>query len=457
MIVTLPKSGSCLDPEFLDKENGKRPAERAGLVFWTGFCSRADIYSETMRKITCLIAACALFAVQACSQQNDSKTGAEAALNKQVDAFTEKHRSDWNGLEETMMNMEQDSNPAVNAERFRQQAFYKSYQTFLKENNKQYVAVREARLKQYAPPPPALKSMTWHTPTWLEPENATFDIIGISFMRAWEPYAPAQLVSNIILPGLASANASTAEEINAYYRVRELFGFQLYAEPAKDGKWQIWYADHNMAVTFLLNPADYNVSDVRYTEPKDPAFAAIAWSNSLVKPVDESSRLIGEMRQTLWENYKGYDDTQYQLYQTQRDVSLNGYFNSNEAKIKSIRLAELKRAEKGQPPLTGYKEKPRPQDDLLSDVESGYGAHAFLYPQEWVSAVQSMTGAFYDEDAQHIGLRLTRNAIFKSVTYAKDLGNDQWEVYVLNDTDALAYVWDLKTGKISAPRYWLKL
>ncbi|UYQ91777.1 hypothetical protein MKQ68_16945 [Chitinophaga horti] len=406
-----------------------------------------------MHRIYTLIAVCALFSLQACSRQEDNRD--EKELTAKVDQFMEDHRKEWDAFENIIADVPGDSaSAAANADRFRQQPFYKSYQAFLKDNNGLYTKIRTARLEQYAPSPAALKSVKWHTPGWLEKDKATFDVISLSFLRSWEPFGPGQTIFNMILPGLAAENYYTAEEINGYYRAREIFAFQVYAEPAGEGKYQVWLADRTMAITFLLQLSDYTVRDIRYTQPKDPAYANIQWTASVVKPLDETSKMAGEMRQLMWENYKSFDPAQYAMYETQRNITLQAYYNKHQEQFKRIRETQLEQAKQGSPSFVGYSEKTKA--DEVVNAQGGYGGQAFLQPGDWMNVVYNTTGAFFDEDPAKIGLRLARNAMFKTVTYAKKLEDDRWEVHIVSDTDIVGYIWDLDTGNISSPRYWLK-
>lgn len=48
------------------------------------------------------------------------------------------------------------------------------------------------------------------------------------------------------------------------------------------------------------------------------------------------------------------------------------------------------------------------------------------------------------------------NAFFGSGRYVKQIDEDNWEVWAVNDTDRIYYIWNTYTGQITQPRYWIK-
>jgi hypothetical protein len=364
-----------------------------------------------MKKLTLLILSCCITFLSVLAQ--------EKTLQEKTDAFMLAHKSDvydFDKKSDAPMDALQ-HHPLVNA-----------LNDFFAKNGDLFARVRKQRFAQYAPPPAGLENMKWYAQ-----EDNNLDMMSIVFLRSFEPNMPAQMVYNILLPTVAAANYLPAEEVNGWYRKRATSGYVIYTKPLSDSSWQVWSADRTMAVTFVFNTRNGHLAKLAYTMPKDPAYAGIKWTTSMVKPLDEPAAISAEILQTMWDHQP-----------------VSTYLHQHADRIKKAREELLKPdITSFTMPATGYKE-------IINDKGLGQDSLtvSYMYPSNWDVMVQNM--AVWGDSAMQMARSNEINRLIGYHRYVRQLDADNWEVYTAHDTDLVYYIWNTRTGKIDKARFWIK-
>lgn len=376
-----------------------------------------------MRKITISLF-CSFSALFACSQEKASSGNAleEKVLQDKVDVFMTQHRAPIYAFV--------NDNAAVEA--LKNDPFLVDFKQFTKDNGNTYATLRKARYAQYAPPPAGLQSLSWQTGgDW----GDNLDLLNIVFSRSFEPAFPAQFVYGLAIPRLTAMTNATIEETTAYYKAKTGYGTLIYTKPVSDSSYQIWAADNIFAITFKINVYTSTLSDIRFNLPKDPAYANVKWTPSLVKGLDEATRLQGDINQGIWN----------------KTTTVNDFYSKNINRFKKAREERLQLFVKDySPAATGYKELEQVAEHIQQDTLS----RTYIYPEQWEVGIQS--ASLSGDNARDMALRLQLNGFFGSARYVKQLDKDNWEVWVVNEKDRIYYVWNTYTGKIDKARYWIK-
>lgn len=367
-----------------------------------------------MRKITIFLF-CSFGSLLAFSQ--------EKALENKVDAFMKQNRAGIHAFLE---------NEGGVLDSVKLDPFVKAYRQFRKEHGSEYAALRKERYAQYAPPPAGLQQLKWQTGgDW----GNSLDLMSIAFMRSYEPGFISQIVYYMTIPRIASMTAAPIEEVQTFYKVRTEYGILMYTKPVSDSIYEVWSANRIFAVNFRINVYSGTLSAIRFNLPKDPAYTKIQWTTSVVKPIDEATKLQGDLNQAIWN----------------RTTTVNNFFLQNMNRFKLVREERLQPDVKDYTPAkSGYKELPEVAGRIKQDTLTS----TFMYPEQWETSIQS--AGILGDHAQEMAMRMRLNTFFGSARYVKQLDKDRREVWLINDTDRIYYIWNIFTGKIEQPRYWIK-
>lgn len=408
-----------------------------------------------MKKHSTLLCSCLIAAVYGLSQ-----TDAEKALTQKANTFITTQKAEWLLLEQAVTQMPDNTPDAKQKAFYQKQPFYQAYQTFLHENGAAYAAARKAQLLQYAPPPEGLQQLTWQQPEWYagESEAVGMDMIALAFLRSYNPVEITQLAWNLVTPSFFAATNTPLTEAQNLYHLRDLYGTRLYTKPLNDSVWQLWSADRSMAVTFRCDIRNAVITAVRYSLPGDPAFAAIVWPPSVIQPADSTTRLSAVLWEALWKNYPGstYQPEAYAQNLMQRNQVLNSFTHEHLPEIMSIRKQLLQQLPATRPALSGYKPHPLETAQLLQHADTALYAACFMQPQHWAAVIAASAAYLHEADPKTIAMLIQRNAIFPTTCYAKQINNEEWEVLVNRETDAISYTWNINTGHIARIIYLTK-
>lgn len=410
-----------------------------------------------MKKTIYLTLILGTMAAAACSQSTND-AAAEKELSKAINVFTAANMGKWDDFEKRMNNL-QDSAIEQRTDGLRNDPFIKAFNTFTQQNGNRYAAVRSAKFAQFGPPPPALLALKWDTLNTQSPGSmiSYLELFSIGFMRTFDPSLIAQL-TNAFLTTELFPDMSSREKILHYYRTRDLFGSLVYTRPVAGDIWQIWAADRSLAVSFRFDVRKGIASAVSHTKMNDPAYAQIQWPHSIVKPADETTRLMDNLTWQIWNSYPGpsFDSERYNEYKQLRNRELVKYFENNRAKYRPVREQQLRLLEQPPARLTGFKELTTAEDDILVYTDSSYYASTVLYPQQWGTVIATAATSYFEVSTAEFSRRLQRNGIFGSTSYARQLNDNEWEVWIVNTMDAASCIWDLRSGYIRKARYWIK-
>ncbi len=310
--------------------------------------------------------------------------------------------------------------------------FVKAFEQFRKVNGKEYATIRRAYYAQYAPPPAALVQLRWETGgDW----GSSPDLMSIAFMRSYDPGFPSQMVYYMAIPRIASMTAAPIEEVESFYKAKAGYGTLTYTKPVSDSVYQVWSVNRIFAVTYRINLYTGTLSHIQFNLPKDPAYAKIQWTTSLLKPIDGITGLQGDINQAVWN----------------RTTTVNDFYNRNIDRFKQVREERLRPDIKDYTPAkTGYKELP----DAPGRIKQDSLTRTYMYPQQWEVAIQS--AGILGDNAPLMAKRMRLNSYFGTARYVKQIDKDNWEVWVVHDTDRIYYVWNIYTGRIEKARFWLK-
>jgi hypothetical protein len=382
----------------------------------------------------------------------------EKELQKDIDAFTSANAAKWEELEKTM-SLLSDSAIVQRAERFANNPFIKAFNTFTQQNADRYAAVRLAKFVQYGPPPPALLALGWDTTSLRSRRKVIghIDLFSVIFLRSFDPSMIAQVANSLFTVEILSEKPFSDRLMN-YYHKRDLFGMRTYVKPLTNDIWQVWSADRSFAVSFRFDVRTGIVSAASRTKIDDPAYAKIQWPNSIVKPATEAIKLSDDIVQQMWGNYPegGYNEDNYNLYAALRRGKLDTFLNNNPERYKSARTSQL-RSLKPPPALhANFKELTAEEDGLLQYADSTYNAAVFLYPEQWATIIRMSAVSYLQLDAKDYAKRVQRIAIFGTSSYARQLNDNEWEVWNISTFDATCHVWNIRSGYIRNVRYWIR-
>lgn len=405
-----------------------------------------------MQKAVYLLLLWSMISPRAFSQNKE-----EQELIQKADNFITANKDQWNDLNK-QMDAQSDTATQGRALSFRIHPFYKAFKTFIEKNAALYATARTARLSQYAPPPPALTALSWHKASSLSGDNGSLDLLSVTFIRSFEPSVPVYLVYGILMPAITASTYATIEEVQNYYRKRDLFGTRIYAMPSAGDDWQIWAADRSFALTFHFNAGNGILSDIQYSLPNDPSYASISWTDHVIKQSDEATRLSADMVQVIWNIYPGksYDPLNYTAYTEQRNEALQHFYQQNHQRFITVRENYLKALDKPLADLPGYRELTKPGDQIMQHADTTYPASTYLYPSQWEIAIKIAAGQYFELSTADIAKRVQYDALYGSRHYAKQSEAHEWEVWTISNTSAVCYVWNTDTGHIRGVRYWTK-
>ncbi|PSL34449.1 hypothetical protein [Chitinophaga ginsengisoli] len=408
-----------------------------------------------IKKIVSLTFICSLLTCVAYSQT----TKEEKELLNAVDRFTNANKQNWNDLEK-LMNSLPDDEIAQRTEKFRNAVFIKSFNVFNQANGDKYAAVRTAKFAQYAPPPPALLALDWDTSSLRAPNSLTgnIDLFSVILLRTFDPTLTAQIANSMFAITIFSDSTLQPMALR-YYRVKGMYGMQLYTRHLSGDYWQVWAADHILAVSFRYDVRRGIISAPSRTKLDDPAYARIQWPHSIEKPANETVRLMDDLLQSIWDSYPatGYDnEDHYFRYRQLQTAKLAAFLSSNRGRYRIAIEQELRSLEQPPATLTGFKELTTAEDDIVPYRDSAYNAATFLYPRQWATAIQMAALSYLQLDPKDYGRRVQHNAIFGLNSYARRLNDDEWEVWNIGALDACSYIWDLRSGHVNKARYWVR-
>lgn len=380
----------------------------------------------------------------------------ETQLKQQADSFMRQHSADFYDLVHEMEILP-DTDVQAGMQKLKAHPFYKAWTGFIEKNGKAMAAIRAERFARYGAPPAAFQQLVWDSASAGQQQLA-FDLMSMVFIRSFTPVQPAQVVFGMVMPYITSTTSATIEEVSTIYKVRNLYGMQLYTQPLAENDWQIWLADRTLSVTFRFNCISSAISAVRCTRLGDTAYAAVQWPASEMKPVDTAGQLLVGIQQLLWNNYPGktFNKERYTDYQQQRNDSLWAFWLRNKQTYISAREQQLRPYIKPQPVLNGYKELTQEGDNVLRNTDTLYAITSFFYPDQWDNVWETAVGSYYEQKPAAIAKRIEENALFGSEHYVKQLTDEEWEVTTVNKSDALRYTWNVAAGRVRNFRYWVK-
>ncbi|SHN41031.1 hypothetical protein [Chitinophaga sp. CF418] len=385
----------------------------------------------------------------------------EKELLKAIDVFTNANHQHWYDLEK-LMNSLPDSEIVQRTEKFRNAAFIKAFNIFSQTNGDKYAAVRSAKFAQYAPPPPALLALDWDTTSLRTPGSLTanIDLFSLVLLRTFDPTMTAQIAGSMFTMAIFS-DSTLQHNALRYYRTKGLYGTLVYTRHLSGDLWQVWAADHILAVSFRYDVRLGIITAPSRTKLEDPAYTKLQWPHSIAKPADETVRLTDDLAQSIWDSYPatGYEnEDSYFHYRQLQTVKLAAFLNDNRSRYRAAREHELHSL--AQPPapatLSGFKELTTAEDDITPYRDSVYNAATFLYPRQWAAAIQMAALSYFQLNTKDYARRVQHNAIFGLNSYARRLNDNEWEVWNVGALDACCYVWDLMSGHISKVRYWVR-
>lgn len=397
-----------------------------------------------------------------CAQNNkgNNKKDKEKQLVKKVDGFMATWRDKWIDLEKKI-DEQPDSATAGRIKAYQTHPFFKAYNGFIEENGKEYIAVRTRFYEQYAPPPEALLQLSWQKPEWTlaEEEQTNLTLLSLAFLRTFDPLAVSNTAYNIILPNLMSTHHFGIDEAQKIYGIRERYGVNLYAKKISDTVWQAWAADRLWAVSFHFNIRTGMLFEIRHTTPGDPKYAAIQWPESLVKPVTESNHLWADLTKVLWNSYSGnkaYDSLPYNYHKAMYKKQIEDFSKQQHGRYVKVRRQSLEQLDNSTPDLSAYNELTTPEDNVLRDEDTSFFVNYYFDHSQWESSIANAASLYFKAGEKEIIRRIQYNIFFPATHYARKLNNDEWEVWSLNDTDAVYYIWNINTGQVRQTRYWVK-
>jgi hypothetical protein len=411
-----------------------------------------------MRKIVSLTLIWIMISGTTYSQTSKDATE-EKALLKAVDQFTNANRQNWDDLEQ-LMNSLPESEIVQRTEKFRNAAFIRAFDSFNQANGDKYAAVRTAKFLQYAPPPPALLALDWDTTSLRAPNSLTgnIDLFSVILLRTFDPALTAQIANSMFAITIFSDSSLQSRALR-YYRVKGMYGMRLYTRHLSGDYWQVWAADHTLAVSFRYDVRRGIISAPGRTQMDDPAYTKIQWPRSIAKPANETVRLMDDLLQLIWDScpatgYKNEDN--YFRERQLQTVKLAAFLSSNRGRYKTAIEQELRSLEQPPVTLTGFKELTTAEDDITPYRDSTYNAAIFLYPLQWASAIQMAALSYFQLNAKDYARKVQHNALFGLNSYARRLSDDEWEVWNVGTLDASSYIWDLRSGHVSKIRYWVR-
>ncbi|BAV04366.1 hypothetical protein SAMN05421788_11093 [Filimonas lacunae] len=387
-----------------------------------------------------------------------SQTDTEKALTEKADAFMAAHQSQWDNLQQAMDSIPDTASPS-RIQLYKKHPFYIAYSQYLAENGNDYAAIRSEEVKQYAVPPTALQKLTWEKSALPQEESKDdMHLMSIVFLRAFDLFSPAQLTVNMVMPYITSENNLTIEEVQRIYRQRELYGSLVYAAPASDSDRIVYVADHAFAVRFRFNLRNGMISEIAHTRYNDPAYHALQWPESITQPTTEKQQLTARITQMLWNSYAADTDAKasYTELQYKRRELVQQFNTQNKQLIVQVREQQLQTLDKGKPSLQGFKQVITEKDNLLNNADTAYYNNIAYHPKQWASVLSNAANLYMEMDTKKIINRLQANAMYSSAAYATKLSANEWEVYVVNNADAVRYTWNIQTGHVHNIGFWLK-
>ncbi|PWV56322.1 hypothetical protein [Chitinophaga sp. S165] len=377
-------------------------------------------------------------------------------LVKSIDSFTKKNFYKWLEFEE-MTASHIDNGAATKFDSFRNNSFVKAFTTFTEQQATHYAAVRSSKFAQYAAPPPALLALKWDTTGQQSPGSTIshMDLFAVAFIRTFDPSTIAQITNSLVTADMFTD--SSRDKMFAYYSKRDLFGIRIYARPIDNNNWQVWAADHFMALSFRFDAANGIVSAVSHTYMDDPAYAKIQWPPSVAKPANETERLRQDILTEIWNSYpaNAVEGNSYYAYRDIRNEQVTKFHNRQLARYKPAREEQLRLLDAPPAELTNYKELTAPEDNLLQHSDSTYNAATLLYAEQWMQTLAIAAVSYFQIDTKIFAKRVQRNAISGSKTYARRLNDNEWEIMTISARDASSCIWNIKTGYARNGRYWV--
>lgn len=385
------------------------------------------------------------------------QTAQEKALMHKADAFITAHRADWDSMEVVIDKLTDNASGRKQRSIIEKQPFFIAYKKFLAENKAALIAARTVRLKQYAAPPQPLFQLNWQTPSsWSDEENNT-DLLAISWLRNFDPAFPAYMAYSIITPSLHAQTNTSIEEARNLYKIRDLYSIRLYTRQVTDTVWQVWAADRCIAVTFRFNVYNGAVSAIQYALPPAAAWAVIQWPPSSIAPADSAQQLTTGLSDIKWQSYSGVCSAEAaSRHLPQRNQSLLQYYRQHQQQFIRMRTSQLQQLKQEAPALTGYQERPPEQGGPLAYVDTTFYAMAFIRPDNWASVISASSAYLLSEDARTIAKLIQRNHLFPSSGYARRLNEQEWEVWTVNESDAVFYIWNIYSGAIHTIHYYVR-
>ncbi len=406
----------------------------------------------TMRAFIYLPFILSIFTTVACSQH---KVNDEKELVKAIDSFSKKNFDKWLEFEE--MTASHIDSGAPQFESVRNNSFVKTFRIFTEQQAIHYAAVRSAKFAQYAAPPAALLALKWDTSGQQSPGSTIshMDLFAVVFIRTFDPSTITQITNSLVTADMFT-NLSR-DKMYDYYSKKDLFGMRIYARPLDNNKWQVWAADHFMALSFRFDAANGIVSAVSHTYMDDPAYAKIHWPPSVAKPANETERLRADILTNIWNSYpaNAVEGDSYYAYRKIRNEQLTKFHNSQVARYKPAREEQLRLLEPPPADLTNYKELTTAEDNLLEHSDSSYNAATLLYAEQWSQILAIAAVTYYQISTKTFAKRVQRNAILGSKTYARQLNDNEWEILTISARDANSCIWNIKTGYARNGRYWV--
>jgi len=134
-----------------------------------------------------------------------------------------------------------------------------------------------------------------------------------------------------------------------------------------------------------------------------------------------------------------------------RTATASDFYIKNINRFKEVREERLTPFVKDYTPAkTGYKELTAVPERIRQDTLS----RTYVYPEQWENTIQ--VAGIQEDNAAEMAKNIQLNAFFGSGRYVKQIDEDNWEVWAVNDTDRIYYIWNTYTGQITQPRYWIK-
>lgn len=384
-----------------------------------------------------------------------ANVSAEIKMIASIDRFILSERNNFHAYEQMLEEMAHAAD-SVRYIRYPSNGFVQAFRKFTHDHAEEYTQLRSARFSQYAPPPPALLRLGWDSAGVTKDVAQIaghFDMLAPAFMRTFEPFTLAQVLVGMMT---SSAYEENHDAQKPHFVTRDAYGTRIYTQRQSPGVWQVWAADRRMAITFRVHVATGILEPLARTRIGDSAYESIAWPQSPVKYWTEAEALHAEISAVLWKSYRPEDvqDTQTSAGRDYRNSRLWQFRTMHSSRYQSAIRQQLSLLETPRELPAGFRERTRPGTDLLAYSDSILNTAVNVTPAQWGTTLEAAAFPLLDMNKGVMKL-VMRNGYFPVHRYARRLNDAEWAVMIIQETTAIAFTWNIASGKVRDARYWV--